>query len=76
MLRETSRQRLSGAAMSDGHAEYVDSLFPQKAEVFVPLVKHFRYAYQSIDFVGCRPFRLSSSLMWTWKSAALKTSAI
>lgn len=46
MLRDTSLQQLSGAAIHDGPAAYVDPLFPPTAKVLVPLAKHFRYTYQ------------------------------
>jgi hypothetical protein len=47
MLRSANPIQLSGAAMRDGSAEYVDPLLPTKPNTFVPFLKHFRYSYQN-----------------------------
>jgi hypothetical protein len=46
MLREAARKHLDTATMHNCPAVYVDPLLPPTAEIFVPLVKHFRYTYQ------------------------------
>lgn len=46
MLDEATRLQLSGAAMQDDTAVYVDPLLPTSANILVPFMKHFRYAYQ------------------------------
>lgn len=45
-LREALEAKLSGAVLREGAAQYIDPLFPNTAKVFVPLAKHFGYAYQ------------------------------
>ena len=46
MLRKASETQLAGAVMQEGAAIYLDPLFPTLMDIFVPLVKHFRYSYQ------------------------------
>ncbi len=46
MLREASWQQLNGASTYEGAALYVEPLLPTTAQIFVPFVKHFGYAYQ------------------------------
>jgi hypothetical protein len=46
MLDEATRLQLSGAAMQNDTAVYVDPLLPTSANILVPFMKHFRYAYQ------------------------------
>src|SRR5439155_12567210 len=47
MLREASEPQLASAVMQEGAAIYLDPLFPTLMDIFVPLVKHFRYSYQN-----------------------------
>ena len=52
LLREASARDLSGTIMRQGPAMYVDPLLPESGDIFVPLCKHFRYAYQE-EFRFC-----------------------
>jgi hypothetical protein len=47
MLGIASMKSLSSAAMRHGTAQYADPLLPAASQTFVPLLKHFRYTYQS-----------------------------
>jgi hypothetical protein len=46
LLVEACRQQLSGTAMCNGTATYIDPLLPRTARIFVPFAKHFGYTYQ------------------------------
>jgi hypothetical protein len=45
-LLRSAAAKLPEAALREGAAIYVDPLLPNSADVFVPLAKHFAYAYQ------------------------------
>jgi hypothetical protein len=47
MLRLASEHRLGGATMKEGDAIYLDPVLPTSVDIFLPLVKHFRYSYQN-----------------------------
>ena len=40
-------QKLIGERCQAGPVEYVDPLLPKRAEIFLPMAKHFGYAYQA-----------------------------
>jgi hypothetical protein len=46
MLGDAARANLSTATMQNGPIVYVDPLLPTTDQLFVPLVKHFKYTYQ------------------------------
>jgi hypothetical protein len=45
-LRRAASEVLPSSKLMEGAALYVDPLRPNTSKVFVPLAKHFRYAYQ------------------------------
>jgi hypothetical protein len=46
MLLEATASHLKGSLVREGSVAYQDPLFQPPAKLFMPLVKHFRYAYQ------------------------------
>ncbi len=45
-LREAAFQVVGGGTMQHADAVYIDPILPDSAKVFVPVAKHFKYAYQ------------------------------
>ena len=45
-LRSQTVSQFPNATYYDGNAVYIDPLLPSSAKIFIPLSKHFRYAYQ------------------------------
>jgi hypothetical protein len=46
LLRAQSAVSFPNTTYHDGRAVYIDPLLPSSARIFIPISKHFRYAYQ------------------------------